>query len=140
PLPSALYKLGQTLFSLRPHLKQDLEILKMLEPQDPNYKIVKAHIDRSIAEKYGKPSPLAVFNWQGIFGGLAGCVFMILWTVKLRAMGYRYWPWLTGTISFVFFSQFAASLREKATTLAAKRKTAAAAKPPLRAAAQPAAD
>ena len=127
-LPPALYALGQTLFSMRPHLKHDLEILQMLDPADPNYKLVKAYVDRAIVDKYGRPSPPWIFSWQGVVVGLAGCVFMILWTVKLRSVGYRYWPWLTGVIASVFFSQFAASLREK--TMAAKRKASAPAKLP----------
>ena len=126
PLPSALHRLGETFFSLRPRLKEDLEILRLIDPSDPNYKIVKGHIDRAIAERYRRPASTSPFNWQGLVVGPAGCVFMVLWTVKLRALGYRYWPWLTGLISLIFFIQFALSLRDKARG-AAKRKPAPAA-------------
>jgi len=99
---ATIYQLTKLKPRLRTTLKTDLEILKLLDPKDPNYGVVQAHVDRSIQQIYAREAPesagrgLQVYNWGTLVFGLLLAGGFIFWTVYLVKDGFTPWALLTG--------------------------------------------
>jgi hypothetical protein len=96
----SFYQLRNIMPRSRSTLKIDLEILKLLEPSDPNYSILKAHIDKSIQQTYRleqqqRFTNFHVYSWGDfIFGVIFAFVFSI-GTLYLLKDGFTWWVVLT---------------------------------------------
>ena len=80
-------------------LTRDLEILKILDRDDPAYAIVRAHVDKQISKIYESPSmPLKkpkIRNWNNLIIGVVFLVIFVPWTYSLYCKG-SWWALLTG--------------------------------------------
>ena len=98
----SLYQLYTRLPKSRGPLTRDLEILKILDRDDPAYTIVRAHVDKQIAKIYEPPSmPLKkpkIRNWDNLIIGVVFLVIFAPWTYTLYNKG-SWWALLTGFLA-----------------------------------------
>jgi hypothetical protein len=90
----------------RATLRADLEILKLLEPNDENYQIVKATVDSSIRLIYQTldrrtfRERFRVYDWFNLIFGIAVLGGLGWWTVNL-INGGSWWAILTGFFALI---------------------------------------
>jgi hypothetical protein len=96
-----LYQLRNLRLTFRSSIKTDLEILKMLEPNDPNYEIVRENINDSIKRVYGDPNKkrFKIYSQGDFYGGLMCSIMFSYWTYYLCQDGFSFWGLLTGLIA-----------------------------------------
>lgn len=102
---ASLYKLRRIAPKSRSVLRTDLEILKLLEPSDPNYPILKSHIDVKISNIYHHiplevSKRFKVYNWYTFIFGIIMFLGFSIWTVYLVKDGFSWWALLTGSFAF----------------------------------------
>lgn len=98
----------------RSQLKADFEILKLLEPlgqEEDNYRIVKAHIDATIAKAYACGRPRGAnqesreeanhINTADLVLGIIFLFGSVLWTWELLEVGINWWRILIA-VGFAF--------------------------------------
>jgi hypothetical protein len=97
-----LYQLRNLRLTFRSSIKTDLEILKMLEPTDPNYNIVSTSINESIRKVYGDPNKtrFKIYNPVDFYLGLFWSIGFTYWTYYLCHDGFSFWGLLTGFSAF----------------------------------------
>jgi hypothetical protein len=100
----SFYQLRNLRISSRSSIKTDMEILKMLEPTDPNYKIVKRSIDSSIKNIYKTDEQKTrIYSPTDFIFGVLFMVGFSIWTYYLSRDGFSYWSILTGFAAFAGF-------------------------------------
>jgi hypothetical protein len=91
----------------RTQLKADLEILKLLDPADPNFPLLKSHIDAQIKATYsagtGRHSQFKVQDTGHLVIGIIMCLVFIPWTLYLVRDGFTWWALGTGFFAFAGF-------------------------------------
>lgn len=97
-----IYQLRNLRLRFRSSIKTDLEILKMIEPTDPNFEIVQTNINESIKKVYGDPTKkkFKVYNPPDFYGGLLWCIGFTYWTYHLCKDGFSFWSLITGFFAF----------------------------------------
>ncbi|MEJ2612570.1 MAG: hypothetical protein P8179_21550 [Candidatus Thiodiazotropha sp.] len=98
----SIYQIYTRLPKSRASLTRDLEILKILDKDDPAYSIIRAHVDRQVTKIY-QPSllPIKTFkihNWPNLFIGLIFLFVFAPWTYSLYNEG-SWWGVLTGFLA-----------------------------------------
>ena len=102
----SLYQISHLLPGSRSTLKADLEILKLLEPTDPNHHIVKAHVDSTIRSIYPASTRLGgkagkKFEWKLFLffvGYTIGLAALTLWLIRTNHNG---WAVVTGIFTLI---------------------------------------
>lgn len=118
--------------ALRPRsrLKADLEILRMLEPKDPEYDIVRRHIDTTITKLYelrgqqGGIKGLRVYNWSAFALGIICFPGFTFWTWYLVNDGFSWWAIATGWFAFAALGWVYIGFEEKRVPLSSDAGTA----------------
>lgn len=105
---AATYQIRAVIPKPRAALKSDIEILRLLDPSDPNYRIVKASIDEKIELVYGDKTEQRTHSstqdwFYLIFGASWACVFAYI-TFYIVKDGFTWWALLTGYIAAAGFS------------------------------------
>jgi hypothetical protein len=102
----SFYQVRNLLPGSRATLKADLEILKLLEPQEANYKLVKAHIDASLQRIYpltnetgGKPAKVIDKVLLGYF--IVHTLIFVGWTLYILRNGFSGWGLVTTAFAIV---------------------------------------
>ena len=98
----SLYQVYTRLPKSRASLTRDLEILNILDKEDPAYPIIRAHVDKQI-EKIYRPASAAsqgfrIHNWSNLFIGLFFLAIFAPWTYFLYDEG-SWWGFLTGFLA-----------------------------------------
>ncbi|HEO64361.1 MAG TPA: hypothetical protein ENI73_00675 [Spirochaetes bacterium] len=96
-LIGALYQLFKLFPESRSTLKNDLEILGMLESSDPNYLIVKKRIDVKIRRIYQKK----VHDTFDLVLGIIFFIAFLIWTIYLVKDSFSWWSIVTGFFALV---------------------------------------
>ncbi|MBC3767459.1 hypothetical protein [Neptunicella marina] len=90
--------------ALKDALKDDLEILNKMKPEDYGYKIVQSHIKLGILATYtvSRKRWYYVYNWDDLFigGSIAG--IFTYWTLVLIEQG-NFWGFMTAFCAIVGF-------------------------------------
>ncbi len=112
----SLFQLYNRLPKFRTSLMRDIEILKMLDINDPTYKIIRASIVDRVAEIYNPSSTSfresRVHSWPHlVFGVLLLCIFGI-WTYTLFRDN-SWWAVLTGFLAFGGFGNILIAFEDK---------------------------
>ena len=100
----SLYQIRHLLPASRATLKADLEILKLIDPSDPAFARVKAHIERAVDRNYpaGSQAEGATrIDWPLLVFFVVAATGLITWTVYLVRDGFNAWSLLTGTFALV---------------------------------------
>jgi hypothetical protein len=102
----SLYQISHLLFSSRSTLKSDLEILKLIDPSDPSYSLVKAHIDATVLRVYPTKSDSPSdkdekFGWGLFFCMVAFTIGFTAWTIHLIRVGSVGWAVSTGVFAVI---------------------------------------
>ena len=97
------YKVLQLRKDSRSHLKTDLTILKSLDPTDPNYRVVKAHVDATITKLYSPPGTSRlkdlVADPFSLVLGIAMFIGFGIWSAYLFRNGFSWWGVLTAVFA-----------------------------------------
>jgi len=98
-----LYTSANQLLNLKPtfrsSIKADLEMLKMLEPSDPSYALIKQHIDTSIKQVYlvAQKPERKIYDIRGLIIGILLSAGFSYWTYDLATRAnFSWWSLLTG--------------------------------------------
>lgn len=86
----------------RAALKHDLEVLKLIDSNDPNYLVVKKHVDNSVAKIYAaaekRRSSLKVYSWSDFVLGTILLFLGIWWVLLATVDGFSWWVLLPAFI------------------------------------------
>ena len=98
----SIYQIYTRLPKSRASLTRDLEILKILDKDDPAYSVIRAHVDRQVTEIY-QPSlspfkTFRIYNWPNLFIGLIFLFVFAPWTYSLYTEE-SWWGILTGFLA-----------------------------------------
>ncbi len=99
---STVYQLIQARPRLRSTLKADLEILKLVEADSEQYRLVKTYVDQTIRQVYGQEAQaraapgLRVYSWSTLVFGIVLAGGFTVWTFYLVRDGFSWWAVLTG--------------------------------------------
>ncbi len=103
----------------RAQLKADLDILKLLDPQDPNYGLVHDQVTASVRRIYRRhiprdvASPSRMPNWTMLIFYAVVTLLLTIWTVYLLRDGFSWWALATGFFAFGFFGNVLTELEKK---------------------------
>jgi hypothetical protein len=102
----------------RSTLKTDLEILRLLEPSDANYPIVKAVVDRSVTRIYPALSQatkgtLKVTSWRNLYYGVFCVLVYVSWTLQNFSHGFSWWGVVTSFFVLVGFNMVINAFNER---------------------------
>jgi len=100
----SVYQLRNIIPRTRSTLKIDVEILKLLDPADPNYAILKSNIDENIRRTYRikqatRFKTFHVYSWGDFIGGILVSFGFAVLTLYISRGGFRWWSVLTGFIA-----------------------------------------
>lgn len=109
----SLTRLSTHYFHGRARLKSDIEIMNMLDEDDPNYKLVAEHVNKSIhaiySEEKDKEIP-AVSNWRDLIFGIILLLFGMIWTLYVLRDGFSWWSIISILIVFASFGSILSGL------------------------------
>jgi len=113
----SLFQLYNRLPRSRAPLIRDLEILKMLDPSDPAYKVIRDSVDGRIAKIYN-PSPtsirrIRVYSWPQLVFGIVMFGIFGVWTYSLFR-DHSWWAVLTGFVTLGGIGNAMSAFDEKA--------------------------
>ncbi|MDQ3801492.1 MAG: hypothetical protein M3384_18880, partial [Acidobacteriota bacterium] len=85
----------------RSTLKTDVEIFKMLKPEDPGYEHLKKHVAKSIENIYSSSERrnfigIKVYSWDDFILGVVFLLIFPIATFYLYRYGYNVWALVTG--------------------------------------------
>lgn len=98
----SLLQVRNAVHGSRSTLKTDLEILKLLDPADPNHALVRAHVTESMHKIYPNQAAGAtaggfkVYNWQRFIIGITFSLIFSIITLYLLREGFSWWALITG--------------------------------------------
>ncbi len=96
----AIYQVRNFSITLRSSIKTDLEILRMLDPNDPNHILVQNKINESIKKVYRlNQKQLKIYKPADLLFGLLFFFGFGIWTIYLSWENFSVWSLLT--INFV---------------------------------------
>lgn len=91
---ASFFQIRNLLPRSRSTLKTDLEILRLLDPTDPNYAVVRAQIDATVKATYRTDEGrFRVYNWTDLIWGTLLFVLMtmgLLYVFRERE-GFTWW-------------------------------------------------
>ncbi|MDB5228063.1 MAG: hypothetical protein JWN78_2256 [Bacteroidota bacterium] len=98
----SIYQLRNLRLTFRSSLKTDLDILKMLQEDDPNYSIVKNSINESIKKIYGvsNKNGLKIHSPGDFIFGILFLSGFSFWTYYLVRHDHLFWSYVTGFFAF----------------------------------------
>lgn len=81
----------------RATLKADLEILKLIDKSDSNYKLIKDNFDSRIRHLYGSRTKYT--SWPTVIFGALWASGFAYWTFYIVKDGFSWWSLLTGYLA-----------------------------------------
>lgn len=122
----SLFQLYNRLPRSRAPLMKDLEILKMLDPDDPAYKIIRENFESSVTKIYS-PSPTSirkvrVYSWPQLMFGSALLGIFGIWTYTLFR-DHSWWAVLTGFVALGGIGNAMIAFDEKSSRVKEKNDT-----------------
>jgi hypothetical protein len=119
----SLLQVRNAVHGSRSTLKTDLEILKLLDPTDPNHALVRAHVTESMRKIYpnqvagATASGFKIYNWPQFFIGITFSLVFSAITLYLLRDGFSWWALMTGFFAVGgfgnLFMAFDPNLRQK---------------------------
>ena len=100
----SLYQILRLLPASRSKLKADLEILKLIDKNDPAFVRVKAHVDRAIVRTYpitAEAKETVHIDWHFLVFFVVATIGLVSWTLYLLRDGFNPWSLLTGIFALV---------------------------------------
>lgn len=94
----AVYQLRNLIPRTRSTIKIDLEILKLLDPKDPNYPYVKFRIDENIRSTYGI-KVFKVYSKHYFIGGIICSIVFAVLTLYLARYGFLWRALITAFLA-----------------------------------------
>ena len=98
----SLFQLYARLPKSRGSLARDIEILNMLDKDDPAYKTIRAHVDSRVEEIYGPSETssrkIRIYSWFHLVLGLVFLSVFAPWAYSLYQQG-SLWAILTGFLA-----------------------------------------
>jgi hypothetical protein len=112
-----LYQLRNLRLTFRSSIKTDLEILKMLDTNDPNYEIVRGSINESIKRVYGDPNKkkFKIYSRLDFYGGILFSIVFTYVTYYLCKDGFSFWGLITGFLALAGLGGIITGLEPKKT-------------------------
>jgi len=77
-LPAAIYYLKKMVAQSRHKLKADLEILNMLDEEDPKYDVVRNTVENNIDHIYKTDHEFRIYSYKDLIGGSVLFIFSLL--------------------------------------------------------------
>lgn len=101
----SIYQLRNLRLTFRSSLKTDLEILKMVEKDDPSYEIIRKGIHESIKQIYGDPSKkrFKIYNPADFYMGFLFMFGFSYWSYFLTKTDHTFWAFVVGFFALAGF-------------------------------------
>jgi len=102
----------------RSTLKTDVEIFKMLKPEDPGYEHLKKHVTKSMENIYSLAEQrnfigIKVYSWDDFILGVVFLLIFPIATFYLYRYGYNVWALVTGFLALTGIGGIMNGLDEK---------------------------
>jgi hypothetical protein len=107
----------------RTKLKHDLEILNLLNENDPNFDIVKRSVDSSVADLYqssSDKSKFKIYDWGDLVTGVILLFGGVLWIMYLVQDGFSWWSIFAGFLAIGGLGNLISAFEDESSTEAEK--------------------